>query len=234
MKILRQISGAAGIFFPIGLPPEGTCKFATETCLAKCIALKDKEDGKGLRVSQDVKKNIHNFFITKPSIEVCFKIIQEMGQMHVNILHWFMSGDCLPEDEKRIVNIIETLWKNTGVVQVGFTRNEDFWNNIRHRSNIVLTCESKMGTFGDRFSTKDNYGRIYGVPDYTGDIVELYIVDKSSGVSRCGACGSQFVGYDYYGVRTKDVRPVNCAQCLKSKEGCFYKQSIRSKLRKGK
>ena len=227
MKILRQISGAAGVFFPIGLPPEGTCEFATKTCLVKCIALKDKGDDKELRVSQHLKKNIHNFFVSKPTIEVCFKIIEEMGQMQVNILHWFMSGDCLEEDQKKIIDIIETLWKNTKIVQVGFTRNEHFWNSIKYRSNIVFTCEPEDGVLTEGiFSKKDNYGRIFGVPNYESDAVDLYIVDKSKGATIYGRCGTKFVDYNYYGVGVESKHPTDCSLCFKLRQGCFYKQNV--------
>lgn len=224
MKILRQISGATGIFFPIGLPPEGTCKFATKICLAKCIALKDKGNDNELRVSQHFKKSAHHFFITESTIKVCFKIIEEMAQSQASVLHWFMSGDCLPEDEMKMIDIVETLWKNTQIVQVGFTRNKRFWNSIRHISNIVLTCDPPTdGAFPDR----DSYHRIFGVPNYDSDVVELYIVGKSKGATRYSGCGAVVVDYNYHGRRIKGERPVNCAQCLKLKQGCFYKQKIR-------
>lgn len=226
MKILRQISGAAGIFFPIGVPPKGTCNFATETCLVKCIALKDKGDDNKIRVSQQVKKSIHNFFVTKSTMEVCFKIVEEMGKMQTNVLHWFMSGDCMPEDEKKMIDIIETLWKNTEIVQIGFTRNERFWNEIRYRSNIVFTCEYK-NSLNTKEIFKDNYGRIFAIPNYENATTNLYIVDKSKGATRACGCGTTVTDYDYYGVTLKDSRPTNCAQCLKLKRGCFYKQRIR-------
>lgn len=226
MKILRKISGGAGIFFPIGLPPEGTCKFATETCLVRCIALKDKdkEDNKELKVPQYIKKSIYNFFITKSTMEVCFKIVEEMGKMEVNILHWFMSGDCLPDDEEKLVSIIGMLHENTKIVQIGFTRNINFWNTINHKSNIILTCETEYS-----IHTRDNYGKLFGVPNYENGAVELYIVNKSKGATRYGQCGTKFIDYNYHGTRIKDNQPVNCAQCLKLKQGCFYKQKIRRK-----
>lgn len=222
MKILRQISGAAGIFFPIGVPPKGTCNFATETCLVKCIALKDKGGDNKIRVSQQVKKNIHNFFVTKSTMEVCFKIVEEMGKMQTNILHWFMSGDCLPENEKKIIDIIETLWKNTNIVQIGFTRNISFWNDIKCKSNIILTCETK-----NSIPARDNPRELFGVPNYENGVVELYIVNETKGATRYGGCGNKFMDSNYNGVRIKDEHPVDCAQCLKLKRGCFYKQTIR-------
>ena len=235
MKILKQINGAAGIFFPIGLPPEGTCNFATSTCLSNCIALKDTDKGNKLRVSQRVKKNIHNFFITKSTIEVCFEIIKEMGQMEVNILHWFMSGDCLPEDKKKLTDIIEMLLKYTGIVQNGFTRNIDFWHNIKFRRNIIFTCDYKpINITGLLFSKEDNYGKIFGIPDYENNVVELYIVNRSKGVTKTGACGTSFVEHEYYGAELNNKQPTNCMQCLKSKNGCFYKQHIYTSLNKEK
>lgn len=230
MKILIPISGAAGIFFPIGKPPKGTCEFSTKFCLKYCTALKDKPYDEEYRVLESLKRKIYKFFITEKPLIICAMIIQEMSELRTEILHWFVSGDCLPKDQGKILSIIKFLDEGSNIVQLGFTRNEDLWHEIPHdlpRINFILTCEKVSDIPLDRDRM------IYAVPEPDSDLTDLYIT-KQKEIVRYGGCGGTYIDYENYPQKMtaldiihdkrKNISPTNCSRCYRLKQGCFYEK----------
>ena len=76
MEILKPIIGAAGVFFPIGKPPEGTCGFSNKECLKKCIALTDKPYDEEYRISEAEKRKIREYINTEYLFKKASQIIQ--------------------------------------------------------------------------------------------------------------------------------------------------------------
>ncbi len=230
MKILIPISGAAGVFFPIGKPPKGTCKFADKDCLNHCTAIKDKGYDEEYRVTEAVKKKIHEYFINENPLKLCFRILQEMAELRVNILHWFISGDCLPEDQGRMLKIINLLKEGSDIVQMGFTRNKNFWQQVRFETYIVLTCNSTESI------PTDYKDLIYAIPDYKNKVTDLYTIKEKEGI-RYGGCSGTYIDYINYPSKMsmteilhnmKNMSVTNCKRCFRKKQGCFYKMEERN------
>ena len=63
MKLLRPIAGTAGVFFPLGkIIHNGTCEFATNTCLKKCVVIDDSEYDEEYHISKEEQAEIYQAF----------------------------------------------------------------------------------------------------------------------------------------------------------------------------
>jgi len=222
MKILRHSgTGVAGIFFPIGKPPQGTCQYATEKCLKKCYAL-DKDYDEKVNIPESVKKDILKFFMGNPIITVCNEIMKEMDELQATILSWFTSGDCLDKYVDRIFRIMMLL-QEEGVIQNGFTRNNDLYHKILRdkKANydilrIILTVESLEIQHAP--SCSQNYPKgIWAVPDYDKGIARLY--HGRLGYKTYAGCGFHSVIHEFEGQAIEIA--TNCFGCFKKKIGCF-------------
>jgi len=125
MKLLRPFTGTGAIFFPIGLPPQGTCEFSTTTCREHCYAVSDSLFDFEIRVPEHYKKEIYNYIIKKPVNEIISKIVDELDGLQTPILHWFGTGDCMMKDIEKISTVIDNV--PNSIVQMGFTRNKELW-----------------------------------------------------------------------------------------------------------
>ncbi len=60
IKLLRPFTATGGVFFPIGLPNEGTCEFSTKKCREHCYAMKYSHFGFETDISQDEMCVLYN------------------------------------------------------------------------------------------------------------------------------------------------------------------------------
>ena len=122
MYLLRPFTGTGAIFFPIGLPPEGTCEFSTESCRKYCYVVEDSLFDFESHVPQEEMKDIYEYIMWEQSIDrLCRKIELELEGLHTPILHWFGTGDCPTKDIDKISAIIDAMPEH--IVQMGFTKN---------------------------------------------------------------------------------------------------------------
>ncbi|KKM67396.1 hypothetical protein LCGC14_1471530 [marine sediment metagenome] len=223
MKLLRPIAGTAGVFFPLGkLIHGGTCEFATDICLKKCVVVWDQKYDEEYCVPKEERIEIYQAFRDWDENTLSAQIFKEMQELQTNILHWFASGDCTSLIEDKIVKIISILWNEGNVIHHGFTRNRHFWDRVNFSTNIVLTCEKIE-------DIPDIHDHIYAVPNYQKKITYLYHHGEGNTKHFVGGgCGG---GYYTYDIVTKkldipcdinEVMSVNCKRCYKRKEGCFY------------
>lgn len=209
MNILHPHAGAAGVYFPIGLLKNGgTCEFANKVCLEKCCA-KDSRIDAEYKIHKRTVKALYKYMITQPIFRVLDKIMTELEELEMNIIHWFASGDCQKKDEKRIYSLIESISREYGeIIQCGFTRNYNLWDEVnRYTENtyLVLTQESDS----DR-KYSDIKGLI-GIPDYETNIVHIW-----KKYEYYGGCGGST--YEW-----KEINePAMCSECFKKNQGCFY------------
>ncbi len=214
MKILRPIGGAAGIFFPVGLPNNGgTCQYATKTCLRECYAISDKDYDEELNVLEVDKRVIYEYFMNEHIFTICAEIVREMKELQTHILHWFASGDCLDTDIERIVKIARYLFYEH-IKQNGFTRNIHLWNKFMCIPvRIVLTLENKEDIKLHALPIG-----VYAIPDYKNTYTDIYTVSGSS-----GSCGlRKFV----LNKQKRISSTPNCKYCDRKKVGCFARKGI--------
>jgi len=204
-KILYPFSGVMGIFFPNGkLCNGGTCEFASKICLKECGALKNAIGDK--TIGYAAKNKTFQFIIKQPVFASCGKITKEMEKAKSKILHWFAAGDCMGKYTDKIVEIIKHL-STDGLIQCGFTRNENLWKKVCKVENVhlVFTIESKK-----RAKLFMGEGMII-VPDYIETTAELY----KKGIS-CGTCDGI-----YYELSKRIKIAADCNLCYEKKCGCF-------------
>lgn len=217
MKILRPIVGAAGIFFPIGKPEDGgTCGYPTAKCLKNCYAL-DKSYDEIVNIHEKMKKEIYTFFIKKSVLVVCGQIIQELEELRAEVLSWFTSGDCLDKDIDRMYQIMELL-HGEGIVQNGFTRNQDLYRRIIDGGIIkhfALTLESLEPKDAPRRKFPSG---LWAVPNYKTGVVKLY--HGKLGKRAYSSCSFSEVATKFEGEEIKIA--TNCTGCYHKKLGCFY------------
>lgn len=204
--LLRPFTGTGAVFFPIGRPPQGTCAFATEQCLKQCYAAMPKYPNfdEELRVSAEDKVVVRRVILNRPIEEVVGRICADLRGLQTPILHWFASGDCIPRDTDRIVQVIDAI-DDCGIEQMGFTRNERLWA-IRP-DVFALTVES-------REDVRDE-GRC-SLADYEAGTATMYLDGKRA---RGGSCGPELC------VDLDDANLshfLNCRACLRLKTGCFF------------
>ncbi len=206
MKILRPFTGTGGIFFPIGLPPKGTCQFSTEICRKMCYATETSLFDFETFVPEEDKWQIYNYFIKQPVTRICNEILHELDGLQTPILHWFGTGDCQTKDIDRICLIIDNLPKH--LVQMGFTRNKKLWR--KYKKIFALTVESM-----DEIGSQEG---MFSVPNYKEGISVMYSPDYAI---RGGYCGP---------ITCRDLIDsdlehfVNCQVCRHIKAGCFDRQ----------
>lgn len=206
LKLLRPFTGAGAVFFPIGLPPKGTCQFATPKCIASCYAEYDVEYDEEVRISQKEKWQIYKYFMECPIEWVCDKVKEEIDGLQTPIFHWFGSGDCQTKNTDRILAITNFMSLNhPDIVQMGFTRNIKLWE--ARKDVFALTVEND--------SEIKNRDGMFSVPDYKK---QVSVMTAASYRVRGGHCGP--------GDCTDPEVPelshnINCQMCLRMRTGCF-------------
>ncbi len=207
IKLLRPFTGTGCVFFPIGLPPKGTCEFATKKCLTECYAVQEKFPHYDieLAVPEEEKCIIYDYVIKCSTKWIVEKMVRELDGLQTSILHWFGSGDCLTKDISKISEIIKAFSSN--ITQMGFTRNFELWS--RHRDIFALTIENK------RNLPETNGGEIFSIPDYRKETTNMYCPVRDLEVTACGP------------LCCKDKRDksrehyINCCACKSLRMGCF-------------
>jgi hypothetical protein len=204
MKILRPFTATGGVFFPIGLPPNGTCEFSTKTCRKYCYAVNDSlYDFETKNITQEEMWEIYNSFINWPINKLINKIEKELDGLQTPILHWFGTGDCETKNIQRISEVIESV--PNYIVQMGFTRNEELWKlwpNI-----FALTIE--------KLEYAEGKSGMFSIPNYIEGTSQMYSPDYTV---RGGYCGPFFC-VDL--IDSSITHFVNCQVCREIKAGCF-------------
>jgi len=210
MKIIRPFTGAGGIFFPIGEPPEGTCEFATDKCKKFCYIKENPNPDfdEEIIISFDDTLLIYDYFMNAPLLDLCDRIEKELDGLQTNILHWFGSGDCQIKDIERILKIIDHLRLSKNIVQMGFTRNETIWMN--NKDIFVLTVDDKQ-------DIKGRIGR-FSIPKYEEQISVIYSSDH---IVKGGFCGPTTCRDQH---KEELEHYINCATCRRMKVGCFSRR----------
>lgn len=214
MKILRPFTGTGAIFFPIGIPPVGTCENATKNCLKNCYQLNPRypDYDEEILISQNEKQLIYKFII-ESDIETIFnKFKSELNGLQTPILHWFGSGDCLMKDLEKISLIIERIKKDENIIQMGFTRNVSLWN--RFKDIFALTIEKRED------ATESG---MYSIPDYKN---EQSVMFSPFYQVRGGLCGP--ISCDDM-INSKLSHYINCKTCMRLKTGCYDRRQLKNK-----
>lgn len=212
MKILRPFTGTGAVFFPVGLPPKGTCEFATLKCMRSCYAVEENNWDEETKVTQEEKWEIYKMFMECPLDWIVEEIMRELDGLQTNILHWFGTGDCQTKDVDRILMIIGGLraeWQDAPI-QMGFTRNERLWEE--YKEIFALTIEDK-GLMADREG-------MFAVPDYDK---QISVMTSPGYEVRGGYCGPTTCK-DKDGRKTRLEHYINCKICCRLKQGCFDKR----------
>jgi hypothetical protein len=217
MKILRPFTGTGAVFFPIGLPPNGTCEDATKRCIAQCYATGKKYSNYDVEILIPEKEKwwIYKQFMTRNIRWLKNEIIRELDGLQTPILHWFASGDVLTKDMDRISMIIKYLGND--VEQIGFTRNVEFWK--RHKGIFALTVESKTEA-----KMIDSNG-FFSMPNYRKQETVMYSPSSSVRGGFCGplSCDDESnAELNHY---------INCRACRMLQTGCFDKAHSRLRNR---
>ena len=211
MRLLRPFTGTGAVFFPVGIPPIGTCYFATPSCLHLCYAI-DPDDAnfdEDLRISEFAKGEIKSYFILKEVDIICAKIIENLDGLQTSILHWFGSGDCSLELVSKISSIIKFLPKD--IIQMGFTRNKKLWK--KHKDIFALTIETK-----EEAIDKD---ALYSIPNYKEQVSMMYSPLYQVRGGYCGPLICRDISRD----RRDLEHYINCRTCLRLKTGCFDRRN---------
>lgn len=203
IKLLRPFTSAGGIFFPIGLPNEGTCEFSTKKCREHCYAMNYSHFDFETDMSQNEMWEIYNCFMGCGVGEIIDMFLRDLDGLQTPILHWFGTGDCQTKDINRISNIIEKVPMNT--IQMGFTRNVKLWN--RFPEIFALTVE-------DIKLTEGKHG-MFSIPNYIEGTTQMYSPDY---IVKGGYCGPYFC-IDL--IDSSVSHFINCQVCHKLKVGCF-------------
>jgi hypothetical protein len=205
MKILRPFTGTGAVFFPVGLPPQGTCGFATESCSDMCYAIDpiDANFDEEVRISQEEKWTIYDYVMTAKKRTLVDRFLHELDGLQTPIFHWFGSGDCLPKDTERISELIN-LFRHNKVTQMGFTRNKKLWKE--HKDVFALTIEEVVDATDE--------DALYSIPNYEAQVSVMYSPRYQV---KGGFCGP---------ITCKDINGklehyINCRTCLRLKTGCF-------------
>ncbi len=207
MKLLRPFTGTGAVFFPVGMPPVGTCCFATPDCVKACYAIdpNDVDFDEELKISESTKGEIKSYFVLKDVDIICAKIIEDLDGLQTPILHWFGSGDCPLELLDKISLIIKSLPKN--IAQMGFTRNKKMWKE--HKDIFALTIETKE-------EATDDDG-LYSIPNYKEQVSMMYSPRYQVRGGYCGPLICRDISRD----RRYLDHYINCRTCLRLKTGCF-------------
>ena len=208
MKILRPFTGTGAVFFPIGIPPIGTCEFATHNCRKYCYAsLPEYPDfDEELLVSEEDKREIYEVFCDLPVKWIVEEILRELDGLQTDILHWFGSGDCMTKDMPKILDIINALDESPAMItQMGFTRNVNLWE--QRKDIFALTVESEE-------EINDRAG-MFSVTDYVEGTSKMFCSQRPT---RGGLCGPELCQDR---IEKKLTHFINCQTCRRLKTGCF-------------
>ncbi len=209
MKLLRPFTGTGAIFFPVGLPPLGTCHFATPECLYLCYAIdpNDANFDEDLRISEEEKQCVYKFIMAfnYSTKIICDKIVEDLDGLQTPILHWFGSGDCPPDKVNRISSIIDAMPGN--VVQMGFTRNRKLWE--KHKDIFALSIETEEEAIDCK--------ALYSIPNYKEQVSVMYSPAYQVRGGYCGPLTCRDINRD----KKELEHYINCKTCLRLKTGCF-------------
>lgn len=206
-KLLRPFTGTGTIFFPVGLPPGGTCYFATPDCLDSCYAVdpNDANFDEDLKISEDEKQRIFNLFLSMNYEKLANRIVSELEGLQTTILHWFGSGDCPPDLTSFVSLVIRSIPAN--IIQMGFTRNKELWE--KHKDIFALTIESEKEATDSE--------ALYSIPNYKEQVSVMYSPKYEVRGGYCGPLTCRDIRRDH-----KELEHyINCKTCLRLKTGCF-------------
>jgi len=211
MKVLYPYAKVMGLFFPVGkLRDGGSCEFITEKCCVECFACSLDTD---MGIESELKKQIYEYFAKTSPSRVVRQILKELKEAKCEIFTWFASGDCPSKLTNKFYTIIKKL-DTEGVIQTGFTRNNDLWKKCSglSKSRILLTVESVDDQLVPGWYSLPNY-KIGAI-----DIVEVRL-EKVRVSAGCGG------GYyeDHIKAIGKDTShlKLDCQSCYRQKTGCF-------------
>ena len=205
MKLLRPFTGTGSVFFPIGLPPNGTCEFATAQCRKHCYMDDPSDFDEETRVPYSETWDIYAGIVAAPLVEVRDQFLGDLDGLQTHILSWFGSGDCPSKDVERISALIRLMPER--IVQMGFTRNEDLWE--RHPDVFALTIEDE-----EEMTDPD---ALYSIPDYEAETSVMHTPDYEI---RGGFCGP-ILCQDRDRTRKDLSHYINCRTCCRLGTGCF-------------
>ena len=208
MSVLKPFTGTGAVFFPVGSPPLGTCAFSTPDCRHHCYMTEaeDKDFDEETRVSDEETRRIWSIINLSESIEAIRHIfLRDLEGLQTPILHWFASGDCLPDKVGRISRIIDAMPDH--IIQMGFTRNKRLWT--RYREIFVLTIEEE-----DYCLDSD---ALYSIPDYRAQTSVMF---NPAYEVQGGFCGPHLC-MDRDRGRPELTHYINCRTCHQLKTGCF-------------
>jgi len=210
MKILRPFTGTGAVFWPIGVPPVGTCEFATEACRKYCYAALPEWPNfdEEIRILEDEKHEILNMMMSLPLHTLCHTFLSELDGLQTDILHWFGSGDCPTKYTDYVLSIVSEM--DGDVTQMGFTRNIHLWE--ARKDIFALTVESIS-------ETEDREG-LFAVADYANGTSIMY---RNGTPTKGGYCGPE-VCKDR--IEEKLTHFINCQTCKRMSLGCFDRPSI--------
>ena len=206
MNLLRPFTGTGAVFFPFGIPPDGTCEFATDECIKHCYQLnpKNPDFDEEILIPNEEKKKIYNSFMSMDIEDLYSKIHHELAGLQTPILHWFGSGDCISGDVDRISEIIDRVRHSDFVVQMGFTRNIILWK--RHKDIFSLTIDHPENAQG---------GGMYSIPNYESEVSVMYSPFYQVKGGLCGPTTCDDI------LDAKLSHYINCRTCRRMKTGCF-------------
>jgi len=199
-KIVFMDGGLPSIIFPVGLPKDGgSCAYLSEHCLQYCPAKEtNKHEVRALKFFKDNNSKI-----------IVNKIIEEVCQEAMIHLYWWSWGDCLPELVDKITDVMWAL-SGTGILQNGFTRNNNLWRNV----NFPQTDNLRIGFHVDTIKEIKIFEkwRVVCCPDVEVGKAELYFNGEK--IARC--CG---IWCDW--IQRGETRMADCQECYCYKQGCF-------------
>jgi hypothetical protein len=204
-RLLRPFTGTGSVFFPVGLPPKGTCEFATPLCLKHCYVNDRSNFDEETRISYADKCQTYHLIMSKPIDMILERFLQDLIGLQTRILSWFGTGDCLTADTDRISTIVQAIPKT--VIQMGFTRNQALWE--RHKDIFALSIEKEE-------DAPDSQA-MYSIPDYEKETSVMY---TPSYAVRGGHCGP-ILCRDSDRSRPELTHYINCKTCCRLQTGCF-------------
>ena len=204
-RLLRPFTGTGSVFFPVGLPPHGTCEHATPECLASCYVIDRSDFDEETRIPECDKRETYRLMTTESVSDIVDRLLLDLAGLQTHILSWFGSGDCLDTDVLRISNIIDAIPKR--IVQMGFTRNRDLWE--LHKGVFALTIEKK----GDATDS----AAMYAIPNYAKETSVMFSPYYRVRGGYCGpiVCQDQDRGHPEL------THYINCKTCHRLGTGCF-------------
>ncbi len=204
-KLLRQFTGTGAIFFPIGLPPRGTCEFSSKSCRKHCYVKKSSLFDWESTLDDSVRRETYKFVINESIQRVCSKIREDLSGLQTDILSWFGSGDCETKTIDKISGVIKAIQHSDNIIQMGFTRNEELWK--RFPDIFALSIESVEEVNGRK--------GMFSISNYEAQVSVMYSPDHQVRGGHCGpvTCGDMTdMSLEHH---------LNCQICHELKLGCF-------------